>query len=168
MEPAMTRVILLTLGIIGCMQSCIGPARADQAQVALQALCGAHGEALAPLVAREAHRQLIAPTLLVSVIGAENRNCRAHAVNSRTGAAGLMQILPLGSANPRGLPLSMLLDPSVSIELGARHLAILIVMCGTIGGALHVYHGYSKCSGWRKDRYVLGVLGLLPAAQRRS
>lgn len=110
---------------------------------ALHALCPGH-EDLAEHVEQASRRHLVHPVAMVVLIHAES-GCHTWAVNRRTGAAGATQILPTGNANPKHLTTVELLDPATNINLGARHLARCLTLCGALGPALAVYHGRKKC-----------------------
>jgi hypothetical protein len=108
--------------------------------LALRLACGPGHDALAPHIESAAAREAIDPMVLVVLASAES-SCHARAVNRRTGAVGLMQILPQGSANPDHLTTAQLLDPKTNVDLGAAHLARLLELCGGLGGAFSIYHG---------------------------
>lgn len=151
------RLALLIAGIIGCTQSCIGPARADQAQRTLRALCGTRGEAIAELVRMEAHRHLLHPVLLARVIAAES-TCRPGA-DSGHGDIGLGQIR-VGTAAAKGATREELEESSVNVRLTAAHLARCLTLCGDyVLGGLSVYRGYRKCRDSAGSRRVLGMVG---------
>lgn len=159
----MTRALMFAVGVLLCTAATCGPARADTAS-ALRALCGQRGRTLAPIVDRAAALHSIPAIWLVAQVAAESQ-CRPGVVNARTGAVGLMQIMPMGSANPRRLSAAALRNPATSINLGAAHLARCLALCGSFGGAIHVYHGHKKCSGWKRDWFVQRVLRLMAKAQ---
>jgi soluble lytic murein transglycosylase-like protein len=152
--------ILFAIGFYLC---CTGEPRADTSS-AMQALCGQRGRVLAPLVDGAAARHELNPIWLVAQVVAESQ-CRPGVVNARTGAVGLMQIMPLGSANPRRLSAAALRNPATNIDLGAAHLARCLELCGSFGGAVAVYHGKSKCRGWQRDWFVQRVMRLVAKAQ---
>jgi soluble lytic murein transglycosylase-like protein len=147
------RLALLVVGIAACCQTCVGPARAGTTADALELFCPGKGH-LAGKVDLAARRHLLHPVVLAANVGAES-GCRPEALNKKTGARGLGQILPGGSADRPG---ANLLDPATNLDLTARHLASLMVLCGNLGGAVHVYHGYRKCRGWRKDAHAVKVV----------
>jgi soluble lytic murein transglycosylase-like protein len=156
--------ILMLLGLALCLTRTCGPARAEpswspSAERALRVLCPHHLE-LAPQVAETARRHLVHPAMLVAMMKPESR-CRKRAVNRRTKAYGLLQIKLVGNANPKHLPPVKLLDPAMNLHLGARHFNRCMRICkDSRGGAIRVYHGYKKCSGWKRDSHVLKVLRL--------
>jgi hypothetical protein len=132
----------------------VGPARAETTtERALRALCGPNAVYLAPHVQEAARTHLLHPVTLVATISNES-HCDAAAVNPRSGAMGLGQIMPGLSADQPG---RYLLDPRDNLYLTARHLAKLLMLCGSLAGAVHVYHGYKRCSGWRRDWYAKRV-----------
>ena len=92
--------------------------------------------------------------------------CDPSAVNRRTGALGLLQIMPGRSADPDHLERGELLDPETNARLGAAHLRRCLNLCGTLGGGLHVYNGGQRCKDWRKGTYARKVLGLIAQARR--
>jgi soluble lytic murein transglycosylase-like protein len=144
---------------------CIGPARADEmsTEYVAQALCGHRGPPLVAMIERSATANHIDPVHLTTVIAAESR-CRHWKRNPISGARGLGQILPNGSANPRHLPESRLYDPATNIELTAQHLARCLALCGGIGEAIGVYNGSKKC---RSTSWSGRVLGMLEAVRVR-
>jgi soluble lytic murein transglycosylase-like protein len=125
------------------------------------------------MVDRAAADHGIEPLHLVAVISAESR-CRPNARHPRTGAIGLGQLLPAGSANPAHISESRLYDPPTNINLTAAHLARCLALCGALGGgigeAISVYnghrlvkrHGAKRCPS---ARWAARVLGMLEAAR---
>jgi len=83
-----------------------------------------------------------------------------------THTLGLFQILTTGSANPGHLAPAQLLDPDGNADLGAAHLARLLRLCGSFGGALAVFHGRRFCSSWRSDKHVRLVIEMERALSR--
>jgi hypothetical protein len=157
----MTRAALIATGVVLCLSHCSGPARAGTVANALGVACPGHAD-LAPLVEAAARRHLVDRIDLVAVVAAES-TCNAAAVNPRTGARGLGQILPGRSADRPG---ANLFDPATNLHLTAQHLAGLLVLCGSLGGAVHVYHGHRRCSGWRRDAHALRVARLVERVWR--
>lgn len=142
------------------------PARSDVSSAdAVSVLCPGRG-ALAPLFQAASERYRIRPVVLVAMARVES-SCDPSAVNRRTGAVGLLQILPTGSANPDGLSQAELLAPETSIDLGARHLRKLVNLCGTLVGGLGCYHGRRFCRDGRTDGYARKVMGLVGWAKRQ-
>lgn len=131
----------------------LGRAHAGTVERALAIACPGHAD-LAPIVEREARTHLLHPVRLVVVIACESQ-CDSEAVNGRTMASGLGQIIPGLSADMTGRDL---FDPGDSLYLTARHLSRWLTKCGSLGGAVHVYHGHKKCSGWKRDWYARRVL----------
>ena len=78
------------------------------------------GDAAGALVERAAARNGVAPRLALAVARSESA-LRPHAI-SRTGAMGLMQLMP---ATARGLGLSDPFDPAQNADAGTRYLAWL-------------------------------------------
>lgn len=156
----MTRALLFLAGLLACLTTQCGPARADTVQRTLQALCGARGEAIADLVRVEARRNLLRPTLLAAVIAAESR-CNPRA-DSHRGDRGLMQLRVGGSA-ARGVDPDELRNPAVNVRLGARHLAWCLRLCGSVAGGLSVFSGRRRC---KPSPYSARVLGLLLEAMK--
>jgi soluble lytic murein transglycosylase-like protein len=110
---------------------------------------------------REARRHLIHPVLLVMVVAAES-NCKANRVNKRSGAVGLGQILPKGSANRGDYTPLQLRDPDLNLYLTARHIAWCLTLCGDNAlAAVAVYNGSKKC---RASVWAHRVLDSLSAA----
>jgi len=148
-------LLLATIGALGCLTHWCGPARASTTtEAALAVACPGHAD-LAKHVDRAARTHLLHPVTLVALISNES-HCDTMAVNHRSGALGLGQILPGRSAD---LPGRYLLDPADNLYLTARHLSGLLLLCGSLAGAVHVYHGHRKCSGWRRDWYAKRVAG---------
>ena len=152
-------IAMLVLGTAIC---CCDVARADTA-AALDRLCGRAD--LAPIVDAASRRHGVRP-LMLAVLMASESTCREDAVNPVTHALGLFQILTTGSANPAHLEPAALLDPETNADLGAAHLARLLRLCGTFGGAVHIFHGYRRCSDWREDKHARKVVGMLASLRR--
>jgi hypothetical protein len=158
------RLALALLGTLACLAHWCGPARAGTTERAIAVLCPGR-EDLAPLFEASARRHMVHPVELVAK-GSVESGCDPTAVNPRTHAIGVMQILQAGSANPRHLSEAALFDPATNINLGAAHLARCLVLCGAFGGAVAVYHGSARCSHWRHDRHVARVLARLARVWR--
>lgn len=94
-------------------------------------------------VERAADQHALDPIVLV-VLMADESTCNPRAVNRRTGAVGLLQILPEGSANPDQLTMAQLLDPDANMDLGAAAVSRLLALCGNLGQALTLYRGGGK------------------------
>ena len=158
-------LVILALALAALLYV-VAPAHAEtDAELALAALCPRHVD-LAPMVQDAAHAQRLGAVELVAVMAAES-GCRTGAVNRRTGAVGLLQILPEGSANVDHLSAGELADPATNLDLGAGHLSRLLALCGSLGGALTLYNGYSpKCRDWRTDPYARHVRELVAKAWR--
>jgi hypothetical protein len=137
----------------------------NQLILALRLLCPGH-DSLAESIEREAHRHLIHPVLLVLVVAAES-HCNANAVNKRSGAVGLGQILPAGSANRGNYTPAQLRDPDLNLYLTARHIAWCLVLCGERKlHAIAVYNGSERCRATEWSHRVLN--GLYLALARRQ
>jgi len=78
-------------------------------------------------------------------------SCKANVVHHRTGAVGLGQILPGGSAS-LGYNARKLRRPSLNIALTAAHLRRTFDLCGDWRGAVRVYTGYRTCRVTREAR----------------
>jgi|WetSurMetagenome_2_1015567.scaffolds.fasta_scaffold02470_2 hypothetical protein len=134
-----------------------GPAR-DALERACPAQVG-----LAAVFEREAGRARLPPAALVALFRRES-SCSPWAVNARTESYGALQVKVDGSANPRRLPPAELLDPLTNVRLGAEHLARLLRLCGSLGGALTLFHGRKGAYHGRKrcdvDDYARRVLRL--------
>lgn len=154
----MTRTILTILALAFAALLYVVPVHASPAERALAALCP-HAMALSPLVEASARRYLIHPTQLVATIAAES-HCESRAENPRTGARGLGQILPTGSA-AIGYEPDELWDAGTNLDATSRHLARLGVLVGGFGPVTRLYHGHKRSAGWRHDRHVRKVLALL-------
>ena len=112
----------------------------------------------------------IASLVLAAQFRAET-SCDPWAVNRKTGARGPMQILPGRSADPDHLESAELDDPGVNFRLGALHLRKMIRLCGTLGGALSLYHGNGGAYHGRRrcdvDDWARKVLDLVSWARRK-
>ena len=150
------KTILQLLALFWALLFFAVPARADTARL-LDHLC--QRPDLAPVIDRAAARHHVSALRLAVLMASESR-CRGDAVNVATGALGLFQILPSGSANPQHMEPDELLAPDVNADLGAAHLSRLLRLCGSFGGALTIYHGRRHCSDWRNDGHVKRVLGI--------
>jgi hypothetical protein len=161
-------LVLLALGAAIC---CCELAHATTTELAIQRMCPRDPYPwpsltwMAPIVDAAAVKHSVDAVVLVALMHSES-NCRLTAVNKRTGATGLFQIAERGSANPEHITRAQLMGVPENIDLGARHLAGLVAMCGSLGGALHVYHGNRTCGGWRHDKFVRKVFGLVEGARR--
>ena len=146
--------LTLALLLTGLLLCCYGSrALADSTtELALRRMCGPSAIRLAPLVRAEARRNLLSPVSLVAVMSVESR-CRSSAVNPVSGAIGLMQILPHGSADG-GYPPDELRADDLNVKLGAAHLGRLLVFCGAWSGALSVFSGFRYCRSTRYSRRV--------------
>jgi hypothetical protein len=142
-------VALLLAGLMLCLY---GDAHADVAELALRRMCSPAAVRLAPLVRAEARLNLLPVVSLVAVMYVESR-CRSGVVNPVSGAAGLMQILPHGSADG-GYPPDDLRADDLNVKLGAAHLGRLLVFCGAWSGALSVFSGFRYCRSTRYSRRV--------------
>ena len=111
---------------------------------ALLALCPGRAD-LASVVEAVATRYRLDSVALVVLIAAES-TCNPAARNRRSGATGLMGILPDGDANPAHLTTAALMEPGANLDLGAAKLAKLLALCGGLGQALTLYHGGGKKS----------------------
>jgi len=147
--------LTLALLILGFAICCTQWAHATTTDAAIDHLCGRAD--LAPLVDAAALRHHVRPLRLALLIWSES-NCREDAVNARTGAIGLTQILAAGSANPAHLEPDELQAPETNLDLGAAHLARLLRLCGSFAAALGIYHGNRRCSFWRTDWHVRRIL----------
>lgn len=123
--------------------------------IALHALCPHAPTSLAAIVLEEATRNDLEPTLLLAVVYRES-SCDPHA-RGAAGDAGLMQLLPGGSAlaGHRELTDAQLDDPRTNLSIGAAFLARVRDRCG---GAperwLSAYSG-RRCGSSRYSRAIL-------------
>lgn len=142
------------------------PASASTTTDAIEIACGPGHAKLAPAVeaaARDAGQPVVH---LVALMREENPRCDPTRGNRRTGAVGLLQILPRGNANPGKLTTAQLKDPATNLLLGARHLRRMKRLCGGhLGGAVSLYHGNAgayhgrgKCSVDGHARRVLATV----------
>lgn len=150
-----TRVALFAVGVLVCLTSQCGPAQAQTAREAISVLCPRRA-AIAPAIEAAAARWSVDAVVLTALVFVES-SCNPKRANVATGCYGLMGIKVDGSANPDGLSPAELLDPATSADLGARHMAKLLRLCGTLGPALGTYHSKRSC---KADAYARRVLGL--------
>jgi hypothetical protein len=115
------------------------PALAEGASDALAILCPAR-QSLSAAVDAASQESRVAAVTIVALFRKET-SCDPRAVNRRTGARGPMQVVPGKSADPDHLDLAEIDDPAVNFRLGALHLRRVLGLCGTLGGALTLYHG---------------------------
>jgi hypothetical protein len=85
------------------------------------------------------------PVLLLTALVFAESSCDASKVNAKTGAMSVGQILPGGSAS-RGHTAAELMDPVLSLNLAANHLATWRRRCGSWLGSITIFHGNKKCS----------------------
>jgi hypothetical protein len=127
-----------------------------EARQALQRLCPKR-VSLAPAFAKAAERYQVPVGLLV----AQSRNeavCDPNAVSDDGKNIGAMQVR-VGTLAARGRTVAELKKPRVNIELGARHLAACLLLCGDWAGALGIYSGRRTCSKGRASPYARRVMG---------
>ena len=161
----MTATILRTIALAwAALFFLVGQAHAQSARDALAALCPT-ARIDASLIEAAADESRVPAVVLVAQMVPES-SCGVKLVNVRTGALGLLQVMPGRSADPDHLERDELLDPETNVRLGARHLRRCLNLCGTLPAGLHVFHGGKKCREWRGDRYVKRVLGLVARAKR--
>ena len=122
---------------------------------ALHALCPWSPPALverAGAAAKRAEkRRRVDPLLVAAMIRAESR-CDPDAVNPRTGAAGLLQVLPVhwrGRWDP--------FDVDANVAEGVRLFARYARRCGNVAGALSLYGGLGSCAPSAWSAKVLGL-----------
>lgn len=160
MGAVVTRTVLFAAGVLVCLTAQCGPAQAQTAREAISVLCPRRA-AIAPAIEAAAERHHVDAVVLTAVALKES-SCNPRRANVATGCYGLMGIKLDGSANPDHLSPAELTDPETSADLGARHLAKLLRLCGTLGGALGTYHSKRSC---RTDGYARRVLGLVEWAR---
>lgn len=121
--------------------ACLALATAPQgsARTALERACPAQ-VGLSEVFEVESSRSGLHPAVLVALFWHESR-CSPWAVNIRTESYGALQVKVDGSANRGHLSPAELLDPATNVRLGAEHLARLRLRCGSLGGAITLYHG---------------------------
>jgi len=147
-------LFLLAVGFALCCYQC--DARGDQVARVL-GTCGDRGEAIAPLVRREARRQLLRPGLLAALVVRESR-CRAWAIGA-LGELGLGQ-LTRQTAAAVGVDPDRLLDPAANLDAAARYLARMILSCnGFVAGGLTRY-SRGQSAGCEQSRYSRRVMAL--------
>lgn len=171
LAPTLRHYLAIAAALLLCCLECSNaradePARVDARQ-ALSVLCPGR-LALAPVFDRAAKRYDLPPALLVAVARNET-NCNPHKVG-KGGESGAMQVRP-GTIAAGNVSLARLDRPAVGIDLGARHLARCLRLCGDFAGALGVYSGIRTCKAGRASGYARRVLGFLDdvlGRERRS
>lgn len=156
------RTVITILCILSpaCSVQCWGPARADEparvdALQALRVLCPGR-LAMAPAFDRAAERHRVPAGLLVAMARNES-TCNPGAIG-KGGEVGLMQLRP-GTIAAGKVQLSRLDLPAVNVDLGARHLARCLRLCGDVPAALGVYSGRRTCAQGRASGYARRVMG---------
>ena len=86
----------------------------------------------------------LVPVLLLTALAFAESSCNPNAVHRRTGAVGLFQILPAGSAS-LGYTAEELKEPNLNSCLAATYLATWHRRCGSWRGAVEVYGGRQHC-----------------------
>lgn len=155
-----TALCILAVLLGSCSVQCWGPARADEparvdALQALRVLCPGR-LAMAPAFDRAAERHRVPAGLLVAMARNES-TCNPGAIG-KGGEVGLMQLRP-GTIAAGKVQLSRLDLPAVNVDLGARHLARCLRLCGDVPAALGVYSGRRTCAQGRASGYARRVLG---------
>ena len=117
---------------------------------------------VATLLLLAAQRDDVDPRLLVGIVGVENPTLTPHARNPRSGATGLMQVMPLhvGRRDPCGTDLT---DLGVNVCYGTRILRHAMQSTHDLRRALLRYNGCVRTPGC--GRYFHDVLqraGLTP------
>ena len=84
------------------------------------------------------------PAGLLSSLCQHESSCRPWVRNKRTGAVGLCQILPGGSA-AQGFPAEELWDVNLNLVLASEHLAKWRRRCGSWRGAVRIFGGRKTC-----------------------
>ncbi len=93
----------------------------------------------------------INPEVIVRLMEAES-NCNALALNKRTGAAGLLQIMPVHYEGQK----FNIYDPAVNIKLGIRILLTRILECKySMLQAITRYNGRKECRSTPFSRSIL-------------
>ena len=110
----------------------------------LRIACGAGHEDLAPHIEAATKRHAVPVSALVALIASES-SCRPWAINRRTGATGLGQILPGGSANRERYSQAELKGVALGAMLAARHLARCLRERRTLAKAASRYNGAKRC-----------------------
>lgn len=148
MNPA---AVILAIALSACLVDC--PAQAATPAT----VCAPHRD-----VIRDAADVSGVPfALLMALVFAES-TCRADAVNKRTGAIGLGQLLLTGAG--AGYTANELRDPWLNALLSARYLAKWRKRCGSWRGAVAIYHGRGLCSA--KSRHADRVIRIWKQIER--
>jgi len=118
-------------------------------------------------IAASAARYDVDPYLVAAVINAESGFDPDQ--RSQAGAVGLMQLMPetaaeLAEATGAGaVDAARLTDPSLNIDLGARHLADLVARFGDVRTAVAAYNaGAGRVEAWLAEEGVSAVGTTLP------
>lgn len=154
--------IVLAAALVVCGLECSAeaqPARVDAAH-ALRVLCPKR-VSLAPAFAKAAERYAVPAGLLVAMARNES-TCNPGAIG-KGGEVGLMQLRP-GTIAAGKVQLSRLDMPAVNVDLGARHLARCLRLCGDVPAALGVYSGRRTCAQGRASGYARRVMGFYELA----
>lgn len=164
-DRAQSILLFLVVLAAACPVCCWGPARADEparvdALQALRVLCPGR-LAMAPAFDRAAERHRVPAGLLVAMARNES-TCNPGAIG-KGGEVGLMQLRP-GTIAAGKVQLSRLDLPAVNVDLGARHLARCLRLCGDVPAALGVYSGRRTCAQGRASGYARRVMGFYELA----
>lgn len=105
------------------------------------------------------HARGIDPFLVVA-LAREESLCSPAAIHPKSGATGILQLLPRYFAGN-------LKDPATNIRLGMKHLRWRLRRCRTVAGAISAWGGYGDC---RPSVFSARVLRRLKSIQqlRRS
>ena len=111
---------------------------------------------IARVVAGEAKRNEVDPFLVLSVIWHESR-FNASIVNEKSGAAGLMQLMPVHYKR-KGRGLQWALRAGSNVAAGVKLIDLYRDRCGSIRAALWAYSGSNcKKSGKRNRSFAAKV-----------
>lgn len=98
----------------------------------------------AALIATEAHRQGVDPVVALKIAKLES-GFRPRAVNRKTGASGLLQLMPRSAEALEPGSSRNLLDPSVNARVGVKHM----VRCQQAGARTGDEIARCHVAGWR-------------------
>ena len=126
---------------------------------------GTHTSEIKALVMEEAARMRISPSLALAVAHAEsNFNPRAR---SRSGARGVMQIMPATARLEYGIKPALLWNPRINVRLGLHFLGRLLSRYrGRVDLALSYYNGGSAVGDLPNARVIPATLSYVAKVQR--
>ena len=107
-----------------------------------------------PTYAEQVGAQYGLPAGLMSSVIQNESGWNSDAVNSQSGATGIMQFLPATAANPGyGVQPFNPTDPYASMSAAAQYIAALQANTGSLGAALNQYSGGAPYAATLAARY---------------